>query len=77
MAYNKAKAEREWLRWNHPAPSYIRLGAVQQRAPVPAATGGMVTIYRLGVSAGSGIARGRYGIPAGQHRGYRAFFFIR
>ncbi len=45
MAYNKAKAEREWLRWkeaeekklrelgvdvgNHPAPSYIRLGTVQ------------------------------------------------
>lgn len=43
MAYNKAKAEKEWLRWkeaeektkrtrrgwgNHPAPAYIRLGSV-------------------------------------------------
>ena len=44
MAYNKAKAEREWLRWKEAEekklrelgvdeetiqPSYIRLGAVQ------------------------------------------------
>ena len=39
MAYNKAKAERQWFRWkeaeekelrgHHPAPAYIRLGTVQ------------------------------------------------
>lgn len=49
MAYNKARAEKKWLKWKeaeekklrelgvdeeiHPAPAYIRLGRIQPGAP--------------------------------------------
>ncbi len=102
MAYNKARAEKQWLKWKEAEEQKLRELGVdeetiqrlhtydwaqfnkerqylqrqvewsQQRAPVPAAAGGMVTVYRLGVSAGFGIARRRYRSAAGQHRGYKA-----
>ena len=52
MAYNKAKAEKEWLRWKEAEETQ----RTRQGTPIPAATGGMVALCGLGIGAGFGTA---------------------
>ena len=90
MAYNKARAEKQWLKWKEAEERKLRELGVDED-----------TIQRLhtydwaqfnkerqylqrqvewshyvdwGFSTGSGTARRGYRSPAGQHRGYGAFF---
>ena len=62
MAYNKAKAEKEWLRWKEVEEKKLReLGVdeetIQRLHTVSAATGGLVSLCGLGFSTGSGTTR--------------------
>ena len=91
MAYNKAKAEKEWLRWKEVEEKKLRELGVDEETIQRLHTYDWAQFnkerqylqrqvewspYRLGFGTGSGAACRRYRIPAGQHRGYRAFFFI-
>lgn len=73
MAYNKAKAEKEWLRWKEVEEKKLRELGVDEETiqrlhtydwaqfnkehPVSAATGGLVSLCGLGFSTGSGTTR--------------------
>ena len=86
MAYNKAKAEREWLRWKEAEEKKLRELGVDEETIQRLHTYDWAQFNKerqylqrqvewspyvdLDISTGSGIARQGYRIPAGQHRGY-------
>ena len=87
MAYNKAKAEREWIRWKEAEEKKLReLGVdeetIQRLHTYDWAQFNKERQYRqrqvewlpcgLGRSTGAGAADGGHRIPAEQHRGHRA-----